>query len=716
MLEDTDITMIPTANRSSFWDGSPSRSGTFLPSNFQTAPRVKNAMPYMASLDGIRAVAILAVLLFHIWPAALTGGFTGVDVFFVLSGFLITSIILHDLRAGTFSLKEFYVRRILRLLPNVVVTVLAVLLLWTFFMPPSAAVEPAQHGLWTLFNLSNVYIWRNLGSYWGPDASVAPLTHFWSLGIEEQFYLLFPSALLMLTRFQSGRVRHWLSLIAILSFSMCLYGTYTHPQATFYLLPTRVWELLLGAILAAWRARADPQRPLLLFLSGNKAREMIGWIGLGLIAAGFFRINASSRFPGLAALIPTTGTVLVLLSAVTGESRVSRLLSTPFMVATGKLSYSLYLWHWPLIAFGKMQAEFYGLPELAGAAAGGLCGVLMGWIAFVGVEKPLRLHGPGRSWRLGVLSLGFGATAVCCGFIALHLPIVDPTNRYDKQTFSIGVYDAAKNAGYEDGITSVALFDLNFPPLPPRHDDAWRTGGIVHSYDGGRPKVLVLGSSHAVMYSRLIDNICRQKGISVAFLGVCHGTPAFFDATVNPDFPTKKEAQEFDEARVKWLRVWHPEAVFVIDRWDNRLKPDRDFATQLRSFCKVVSPLAGRVIFVAQVPAAEQGERINLRGFVNWRWAQQKGRGEEPRLAPDAMEPVRKDIIVAANAAATDIPNLSVLRPDLTFYKKDGSIRYAEGRKFFYADDDHLNDAGVEEVRPLFEKAIAEAHAAAASR
>ena len=157
-------------------------------------------MRYSPPLDGIRAVAILAVLIFHVAPSALTGGFTGVDVFFVLSGFLITSIILHDVRADRFSLREFYLRRVQRLLPNLIATVLGVLVLWTTLLPPSTARQAGEHGLWALFSASNIYIWRTLGSYWGNAAEHAPLTHTWSLGIEEQFYLLFPLVVLAVSR------------------------------------------------------------------------------------------------------------------------------------------------------------------------------------------------------------------------------------------------------------------------------------------------------------------------------------------------------------------------------------------------------------------------------------------------------------------------------------------------------------------------------------
>src|SRR5271165_5348130 len=129
--------------------------------------RKQHSIAYLKPLDGIRAIAIIAVLVFHISPVALRGGFAGVDVFFVLSGFLISSILVHDLREGRFSIPEFYLRRIQRLLPNIVVTVLAVLLLWTLFMPPSTARSAGDHGLWTLFNASNIYIWKHLGGYWG---------------------------------------------------------------------------------------------------------------------------------------------------------------------------------------------------------------------------------------------------------------------------------------------------------------------------------------------------------------------------------------------------------------------------------------------------------------------------------------------------------------------------------------------------------------------
>jgi peptidoglycan/LPS O-acetylase OafA/YrhL len=632
-----------------------------------------------------------------------------VDVFFVLSGFLITSIVVDDIREGSFSIREFYLRRIQRLLPNILVTVLTVLLLWTLLMPPSLAHQAGCHGLWTIFNLSNIYVWRNLGGYWGDAAEWAPLTHTWSLGVEEQFYLLFPSSLLLLTRLQPSRVRSWLIVGTMFSFGLCLYGTYIHPTATFYLLPTRFWELLLGASLAAYRTslRSEDAQPMPAL--GAKAYEAIGWVGLSMIMASFFIINEASKFPGLVSLVPTVGTAFVLLSVTGGETRVSRLLSFPLMMRMGKLSYSLYLWHWPLITLGKIEADFHGMPQLAGSVAGGLAGILLAWGVYVVVEKPLRKRGAGRSWRLATIAAGFSIVALCCGVVAARQPVADPAHRFDTPAFYGNLFNAGRPNN--NAATAIRYYDVYFPPLSPRHDDAWQTGGVVHLYGGGRPKIVVLGSSHALMYSRLIDDICREMGLSVAFLGVDQ-TPVFFDfeAGLNPNFSSPHEAHEFDEARKKWLREWHPEAVFVIDAWG--WNNQHDFDVKLRSFLGEVSPLAGRVIFVAQVPVLEGGNQFNLRELITRRMSTENGL---PRLEPNSGECARKQAVAVAEAARADFPNLRVLRADLPFYQEDGSIRYASGRTFFYADDNHLTDIGTEVVRGLFQSAIAEAHSGSSS-
>jgi SGNH domain (fused to AT3 domains) len=194
-------------------------------------------------------------------------------------------------------------------------------------------------------------------------------------------------------------------------------------------------------------------------------------------------------------------------------------------------------------------------------------------------------------------------------------------------------------------------------------------------------------------------------GISVAFLGV-DSTSVFYEDTTNFNFSSPLESREFYQARAEWLRKWHPNAVFVIDRWDDRFSTPRGFDKELRSFLTEVSPVAGRVIFVSQVPAIRDGDQANLRELATWHM---KHDHSLPLFYPDSKEPLRKQAISIAEADTASFSNLRVLRADLPFYRDDGSIQYESGRTFFYADGDHLSEKGAEVVRGLFSSAITEA-------
>ncbi|HNY42798.1 MAG TPA: acyltransferase family protein, partial [Bryobacteraceae bacterium] len=524
-------------------------------------------MRYNPALDGIRAVAILAVLVFHVSPTVLRGGFAGVDVFFVLSGFLITSIIIHDLRNRDFSFREFYLRRAQRLLPNMVAMVMGVLVLWALWMPPTSASQPGRHGMWALLNLSNIHIWRHLGGYWGDAAEQAPLTHTWSLAIEEQFYLLFPLTLFLLSRWMDERrVRLVLSLAAVVSFVACAIGTFIQPTATFYSLPTRSWELLLGSIIAISRKSDTPGGASFTEGGLRSGIEWAGCLGLALIGISFVVLDERSGFPGVVVLLPTIGTTLLIVAALDQGSKVARLLATPVLVEVGKMSYSVYLWHWPFIVFARFHMELRDYPRDVGAVFGGLAGTLIGCLAYFIVEQPLRSRGPGRMRRVAVIATGFVATLTACVLVANRMPVIDPLHRFDTPSFSGMSFDAGRPT-IENLAKAVRYSDVVFAAPPLGLADAWRSGGIIHRFGGGNPAVVVLGSSHALMYSRLVDGICREKSVSVAFLGV-DGNPAFFETVANQSFPSPKEAREFDAARRRWLREWRPSVVFVIDRWD----------------------------------------------------------------------------------------------------------------------------------------------------
>ena len=657
----------------------------------------------MKSIDGIRAIAIIAVFVYHISPSALRGGFTGVDVFFILSGFLITSILLNEFRGGNFSFREFYLRRIQRLLPNVIVTVLAVQIIWSIFLPPSLVRQTGWHGFWTLLNGSNLFVWLNLGDYWGSSAEFAPFTHTWSLGIEEQFYLVYPCLLLVLFRLQPSRIKFWLFSAVVLSFISCLYGSYTKPDLTFYLLPTRIWELLLGSLTAVYRSQLSVIKLESSKLENN-THKIMGWIGVVMICVGFLLINKKYAFPGWVSLFPTIGTVFLILSVVDGETKLSTWLSSPIMVRIGKLSYSLYLWHWPLIVFGKIEANLLGIPQSIGAVVGGFVSIFFAWISYETIEQRLRNRGPGRTTRLWIILAGFLLVLSSSYYIATRPHITNPSSLFNRPTYSGELYDSGWIPKTDNSYAD-RFYDVELAPENNCVKSAWRSGGIIHSHGSGSPKVVVIGSSHAMMHSKLIDSICSKSGISVSFFCIA-AQPAFFDIQPTLRLPTERQVKEFYDVRKKFIQEWRPDAILVIDRWDLTADSPAEFEKKLRSFLGEFSPLARRIYFISQVPVHSRGNQVNLRELVNFRMNSQK---TVSQLYPDKRDVFRGQLSQRAESLMTEYQNFQVLRVDSLFYNKDGSIKYSAGRDFFYLDVDHLTDVGSEVARPIFERAIKEA-------
>lgn len=352
----------------------------------------------------------------------------------------------------------------------------------------------------------------------------------------------------------------------------------------------------------------------------------------------------------------------------------------------------------------------HGFPKLAGAVVGALGGIALASLAYTCVEQPLRQRGGGRRMRMWIIALGFVFVVLFASFIAFRPCVADRYKIFNTITFSGRLYDAVGSSG-SDLKTAIRYYDIYFP-----HDDqiiqaSWRNGGIIKSYGTGVPEVVVIGSSHALMYSRMIDSVCQNLGVSVSFLGVDGGTRAFFENLPTSRFKTESEAREFDEYRQNFLCDWRPKVVFMIDRWDSlmirkELVNVNQFEIKLRNFLEKVSPLVGVVVFVTQVPVHQIGEEVNLREIVTY---SMQIKNDFPVLYPDYRNKFRNDIKASAESLVSSFNNLRILKADELFYEKSGGIRYASGKNFFYADDDHLSDAGSEIVRSLFEEVIIEA-------
>jgi peptidoglycan/LPS O-acetylase OafA/YrhL len=364
---------------------------------------------YRADIDGLRAVAVVPVVLFHAGVTVFGGGYVGVDVFFVISGYLITSIIASEIDTNSFSIATFYQRRIRRIFPALVVVIAFCIFAGFVLLAPTDFVNLGKSILATAFFVSNIYFWRESG-YFETPASERPLLHTWSLSIEEQFYVFFPLLLVLLSKYSRTFRVPILVAICLGSFALCAVLINYKPSATFYLGPMRAWELLFGCLIALGAVPISRSRLI------NLACALIG---LALILFPIFFYTALTKFPGFAALPPVLGTGLLIWSGLGQQTSAHQVLSTAPFVAVGKASYSLYLWHFPILAFLK----YVTLGELGPFAIAAACMLSLA-LAFVSleiVERPFRFpsHKTNVRWAVAVATAGMVLVASTAGLVEL---------------------------------------------------------------------------------------------------------------------------------------------------------------------------------------------------------------------------------------------------------------------------------------------------------
>ena len=336
-------------------------------------------MQYRREIDGLRAVAVLPVILFHAGFSLFSGGYVGVDVFFVISGYLITTIIIAENQTGNFSIVNFYERRARRILPALAIVIIACIpFAWLWMTAEQLAAFARSMVAVSVFG-SNILFWQETG-YFATSAEMKPLLHTWSLAVEEQYYVLFPPIVALFWKYARRLLVPMLLLTGIASLALAQWASTHYPSAGFYLLPTRLWELLIGSLLAfhALRDNASPTR---------LAREVGGLLGLGLIIYAIFLFDRNTPFPSFYTLVPTVGTALIIYYVREG-SLVYRLLSNRAFVGIGLISYSAYLWHQPLFAFARIRSIHH--PSEALMATLGILTLVLAYLSWRFIESPFR--------------------------------------------------------------------------------------------------------------------------------------------------------------------------------------------------------------------------------------------------------------------------------------------------------------------------------------
>ena len=491
---------------------------------------------YRPDIDALRAVAVVPVILFHLDVGGFAGGFVGVDVFFVISGFLITGVILDA--GDNFTLQQFYNRRARRILPALFVMVAAVLAVAALIMLPADYRRLCRSAVAVVAYVSNVYFWQQSGHFDTASHS-RPLLHTWSLGVEEQFYICFPLLLVLLraTRASRRKVLVVLAALAALSFALSVLLPGYDRGDSFYLPQFRAWELLMGAILAC----AAPSAP-----RSEAVREALAWTGIGLIGYAVLAFDGGTPFPGASALYPCVGAALIIHARAGGRLPMGRLLHNRAVVFIGLISYSLYLWHWPIIVLYR----YYHLAQ------------------------------PGMAARLGIVAATFGLAVLSWRFVEM------PVRRSSWGTRTIFTWSAAASAGLVAvslaGHQTGGLQRRGGPPVPRANHRAaynpgtcflqktqapgqWRAARCTFSPPGGEPgpRLLLWGDSHAAHLAPGLRVIQRDQPfvLTQATFAGCPPLRAYSERA-NP------ACRPFNDTVVAYVARHRPDVVLLSARWN----------------------------------------------------------------------------------------------------------------------------------------------------
>lgn len=641
---------------------------------------------YRADIDGLRAIAVLAVVLYHLGLGPLRGGFVGVDIFFVISGFLITGIIQREVGEGRFGYSDFYQRRIRRLFPALFLVLAATLLAGLFLLLPSDLVTLGRTTAATVFYGSNIDLWRHSG-YFDGNAELNPLLHTWSLAVEEQFYIGLPILLLLVHRYARRRLGAIVVAVGLVSYALAIFAQSRRPSAVFFLAPFRAWELMAGAVLALGLVPILRQRWL---------RELLSVAGLGLLAYAILWIEPGPEFPGWIAALPVLGSAALLHAGTSGDTLVGRALSWRPMVYVGLISYSLYLWHWPLIVYAKY---LNGLQPLG-------------------------------AWRWAILALAVGLSALSLRFVETPFrkrrllreprPLFRNAAIATAATAGIALV-LAFGGGWRDrfGPEIVALDRERTPEIPflacmgRLADPVLGESCVVGAgNEAGPPSVLIWGDSHALAWLPAFDALLREQGLRGLFAGQSACAP-LLDVR-NPSNPLCAGHNDqvrqllLDDARLRlvvmvasWPSYSWEGGKYRIEDAEGRKGNPVVFPDALRRTLRFLEAENRVAWLIGPTPGAPS--ELPLRMAM----ARRAGDGQ-PAPIPTVRFEKRRQTFAQALAALPE--RLPLVFTDPSAWLCDAATcRYETAGLPLYRDRGHLNVRGAAYLRPFLEPAFLEA-------
>ena len=650
-------------------------------------------------IDGLRAIAVLSVLGFHCGIPWLRGGYIGVDIFFVISGYLICSIIYRDLQTGTFSIARFYERRFKRILPALSVVLICCLVLAALIMSPVEASLLGKSAMATALSASNFLFWSQSG-YFDAGSGMKPLLMTWSLAVEEQFYFVFPLIMLLLRRRSKHNLLVILGVLCVLSLSLSLIAEFTSPSLNFYSPFTRAWELGAGTLLAIWKTG----RPKSTNQPSWKADAM-GAIGLLLIVGPIFLYLPETRFPGYEAIPPVLGAVLILASP---GGLANRILSIPPLVGVGLISYSLYLWHWPLLSFARIISAHPLHPRTT---------VILMAIAFAAatasyffVEKPFRAKTSART------------STVLLAYASLLFALVGVSGLFSLPHGLPGRAPELAKAEFQANI------DRDHPCLVSKLTALSRF--CLPAANGTRRSFALLGDSHAEAISNRMRDELASDGWQLVTLshGSCAPTRGMTRWVSAGDADS---CRRFNRGALSYV-LSRPDirVVALLAGWGGRIyvpdnmsgSPSAQSSEQNAANLKagVESEIAAleaggkRVILIDDYPEFpfDPVESVRYGQMPLRRALNRLFLSDEPEQWQSSSEDASLVLLPPKRAVTTEFAELAKSDPRLTLVSLDdelchaGRCYFADNSALYYFDADHLSDLGAMRAMPVISKFI----------
>jgi peptidoglycan/LPS O-acetylase OafA/YrhL len=630
-------------------------------------------MKYQPEVDGLRALAVLPVLFFHSGWAVFSGGYVGVDVFFVISGYLITGILAAELADNRFSILNFYERRIRRIMPCLLAVIIASSVAAAILLVPMDFRDFAKSVVATLFFASNVLFFRQSG-YFDEQSELKPMLHTWSLAVEEQYYIFFPVLLWLIHRYARDRMVLLLAPLAILSFAISVWGVRHAPAFTFFMAPTRIWELFAGALLALGLVPAIEKRFI---------REALSWLGLGLIGYAIIVFTESTRFPGLNALFPVVGAVLLIHSA-RGTSA-GWLLSRRVPVFIGLISYSLYLWHWPIIVFSEYRLGhgLSGLETVAAIAAS----LIVATISWRYVERPFRAKGLVTRRRIFQ-----GAATAMAAMVALALAGVASNGwagRFPEEVARLEGYANAYNPRREEC-----------------HRDEDKLIPMEKSCVYGAatpPTFAVWGDSHAIELSYALGEVAARHRKSVMQFTYSSCAPS-----LGLEIAIRPTCREYNDEVAAFLAQDHEiTTVILVAAYGAHRGHAEQFSEGMRRTVSLLLGAGKRVVLVYPIPTAPASIPRTLARYAAAGTALD-------RFTIDEAEYLSKNAFAFQLLDSISDANVVHVLPHQRLCDGTSCAVQVGGTPLYY-DQQHLSIAGAQYLEPLFEPLFGAPPATAAS-